>query len=169
MDKRCITAAFLSTFFLLFLPVSVFAEEKPLWEIGAGLALLQMPDYRGSDENRLYLLPYPYAVYRGDFLSVDGNRITGRIFKTDQVALDVSAYGSVPVDSSKNSTRRGMEDLDATFELGPALKINLWSEKIYHMKLDVTLPVRAFFPRIFLPCDTRDGYSVRGAILHRMI
>ncbi|MFZ1980807.1 MAG: hypothetical protein WAU61_05820, partial [Smithella sp.] len=52
-------------FFSFLLPGSEICEEKPLWELGVGLGLLQMPDYRGSDENRLYVLPYPYVIYRG--------------------------------------------------------------------------------------------------------
>lgn len=148
MRVRRTIAAFLLGFIVL-LSGSVFAGEKPLWEIGAGAALLQMPDYRGSNENRLYLLPYPYAVYRGDILKIDENRITGQIFKTDRVLLDFSLFGSVPVKSSKNNARAGMEDLDPTFELGPALKISLWSEKTYKARLNLTLPVRAFFSTDF--------------------
>ena len=139
------------------LPVRAICEEKPLekplgkplWELGVGLGLLQMPDYRGSDENRLYLLPYPYLVYRGDFLKVDEQRITGQIFKTDRILLDFSGFGAVPVKSSDNSARNGMEDLDATFELGPALKIKLWESKEDKFKVDVSLPVRAFFSTNF--------------------
>ena len=108
-----------------------------------------MPDYRGSDENRLYLLPYPYIVYRGDILKVDEQRISGQIFKTDRILLDFSGFGAVPVKSSNNSARTGMQDLDPTFELGPALKIKLWESKEDKFKLDLTLPVRAFFSTDF--------------------
>ena len=62
------------------LPNIAAAAEKPLWELGVGLAFLQLPDYRGSDENRLYLLPYPYFIYRGDIVQVDQERVSGRIF-----------------------------------------------------------------------------------------
>ncbi|PKN36839.1 MAG: MipA/OmpV family protein [Deltaproteobacteria bacterium HGW-Deltaproteobacteria-2] len=151
---RVIIALLLLSFLL---PVSAICEEKPLekppgkplWELGVGLGLLQMPDYRGSDENRLYLLPYPYLVYRGDFLKVDEQRITGQIFKTDRILLDFSGFGAVPVKSSDNSARNGMEDLDATFELGPALKIKLWESKEDKFKLSLSLPVRAFFSTDF--------------------
>jgi len=145
--RYIITAALLVVNFIL--PGIAICEEKPLWEIGVGLALLQMPDYRGSDENRVYLLPYPYAVYRGDIFKIDGNRISGQIFKTDRVLLDFSIFGSVPVKSDDNSARAGMPDLDSTFELGPALKIKLWSEKEYKIKLDLTIPVRAVFSTDF--------------------
>ena len=147
---RVIVALLLLSFLL---PVSGICEEKPiekpLWELGVGLGLLQMPDYRGSDENRLYLLPYPYLVYRGDILKVDEQRISGQIFKTDRILLDFSGFGAVPVKSSNNSARTGMQDLDATFELGPALKIKLWESKEDKFKLDLTFPVRAFFSTNF--------------------
>ncbi len=156
MRIRCrVTIALLLLSFLL--PGRAICEEKtlekplekPLWELGIGLGLLQIPDYRGSDENRLYLLPYPYVVYRGDILKVDEQRVTGQIFKTDRILLDFSGFGSVPVKSSNNSARAGMPDLDPTFELGPALKIKLWESKEDKFKLDLTLPVRAFFSTDF--------------------
>jgi len=129
----------------LLLPQNAVCEEKPLWELGAGLALLRLPDYRGSDENRFYVLPFPYLIYRGDIFRVDRERISGRIFKTDRLLLDVSIYGSVPVDSSKNSARSGMPDLDPTFEIGPSLEIRLLENKQDRYKFSANLPVRAVF------------------------
>jgi outer membrane scaffolding protein for murein synthesis (MipA/OmpV family) len=144
---RGLTAALLLIGFLL--PHHALCEEKPLWEVGAGLAFLRLPDYRGSDESRIYFLPYPYVIYRGDILKVDKERISGRIFKTDRVLLDVSIFGSVPVDSSKNEARRGMPDLDPTFEIGPSLDLTLLENKKDQYKLKVTLPVRAVFATDF--------------------
>ncbi|MCK9364515.1 MAG: MipA/OmpV family protein [Syntrophales bacterium] len=131
------------------LPSSAIGEEKPLWEVGAGLAVLQMPDYRGSDEKRLYLLPYPYIIYRGDILKVDRERISGRIFKTDRLLLDFSLFGSAPVDSSQNTARSGMSDLDPMFEIGPSLNIALLENRQDRYKLNLTLPVRAVFSTDF--------------------
>jgi outer membrane scaffolding protein for murein synthesis (MipA/OmpV family) len=130
-------------------PGPAICEEKPLWELGVGLGLLQMPDYRGSDENRLYILPYPYVIYRGDILKVEEQNISGQIFKTDRILLDFSGYGAVPVKSSNNSARTNMQDLDPTFELGPSLTIKLRESKEDKYKLDLSLPVRAFFSTDF--------------------
>ncbi len=126
-------------------PVRAWCAEKPLWELGAGLFFLQMPDYRGSNENRRYLLPYPYFVYRGEILRVEKERISGRIFETDRLLLDISGHGSAPVSSSDNPDRRGMEDLDPTFEIGPSLKVTLLENRQDHYKLTFTLPIRAAF------------------------
>jgi len=146
MNYRVIVALLVISFFS---PVMASGEEKPLWEVGVGAAFLQMPDYRGSNESRLYLLPYPYLVYRGDILKVDEHRISGQIFKTDRVLLDFSGYGAVPVESDDNASRKDMPDLDPTFELGPALRIKLWKNEEAKSKMDVSLPVRAFFSTDF--------------------
>ena len=47
------------------------AELRPEWEFGLGATGLTLPDYRGSDESRDYLLPFPYLIYRGEHLRVD--------------------------------------------------------------------------------------------------
>ncbi len=126
-----------------------FAEEKPLWEVGIGVAALYLPDYRGSDEGSFYVLPYPYLIYRGDILRVEKDRISGRIFQTDRILFDVSFYGGVPVDSDDNDDRRGMPDLDPTFEVGPALDITLLKDPRKRFKLGLNLPVRAVFSTDF--------------------
>jgi len=136
-------------FLSIIFPQAARSAEKPLWELGVGFATLLLPDYRGSDEYRVYPLPYPYVVYRGDFLRIDERQISGRIFKTDRVLLDVSIYGYVPVESNDNNARQGMPDLDPTFEIGPSLKISLLESKEDKYLLNITMPVRAVFSTDF--------------------
>jgi MipA family protein len=135
-------------------PQSAICEEKPLWEIGIGGAVLVMPDYRGSDEYKCYPLPYPYFVYRG-IITADEHGLSGQIFKTDRIILDISANGSVPV--KNNTARQGMPDLDTTFELGPALNIIILSSKQDQYNLNVSLPVRAVFSTNFTSVS-REGW-----------
>ena len=134
-------------------------EKKPVWELGVGAGLLYIPDYRGSNESRFYVLPYPYVVYRGDILKVDKQKISGQVFKTDRVLLDISFYGSVPVDSDKNSARAGMEDLDPTFEIGPALEFTLLENRESQYSLKFSFPVRAVFSTDFSSV-TYEGWVV---------
>jgi MipA family protein len=131
------------TLVFLALPLRSFGAEKPLWELGVGGGFLMMPDYRGSDKTRAYLLPFPYAVYRGGIFRLEDKRIAARIFATDRVTLDASGYGAVPVKSSDNGARVGMPDLDPTFEFGPALRIKLLDSKENKYLLSVALPLRA--------------------------
>ncbi|HWR88030.1 MAG TPA: MipA/OmpV family protein [Acidiferrobacterales bacterium] len=133
------------------------AEEKPLWELGFGFFTLTSPDYRGSDESRGYLLPLPYIVYRGDIIKISRSGIYSRLLETDRVNLDLSADAGVPVDSSKNSARQGMPDLDATFEVGPALEVCLWRNCNGDRKLQFRLPVRAVFSTDFGSIESRGG------------
>lgn len=119
------------------------AAEKPLWELGIGMSALSFPDYRGSDETSLYVIPFPYVVYRGTFLKADKDGIRGALFDSDRVELDVSVGASVPVKSDDNRARQGMPDLQPTVEFGPALDINLWRSRDRRYALDLRLPVRA--------------------------
>lgn len=135
------------------------AEEKPLWELGFGFFTLTSPDYRGSDESRGYLLPFPYLVYRGDIIKVSRSGVYSRLFESDRVNLDLSADGSVPADSSRNVARQGMPDLDATFEIGPALEVCLWRNCKGDRKLQFRLPVRAVFSTDFGTIESRGGSS----------
>lgn len=118
-----------------------FAEQAPLWEAGAGMAAIDFPHYRGSNERTGYLLPIPYLIYRGDFLKIDRARVRGQLFQSDKVELDISLNGSVPVRS--NGARRGMPDLDPTFEIGPSLNFRLYETESKQAQVELRLPVRA--------------------------
>ena len=125
------------------------AEELPLWELGLGAAALSFPDYRGSNERQAWLLPFPYLVYRGEFLQADERRMRGLFFKSGRFEVDMSFNGSVPVDSDENDARRGMPDLDATLEIGPALNVMLAESGDRRNRLELRLPVRAVFASDF--------------------
>lgn len=101
------------------------SERLPLWELGAGAAIAYLPDYRGADEARGYLLPFPYFVYRGEFVKADREGVRARFFDTRYVELDFSVGATVPVNSEDNGARAGMPDLRPTVEVGPVLKIHL--------------------------------------------
>jgi outer membrane protein len=116
-------------------------ESKPEWEVGAGVAAIDFPMYRGSDERRSYLLPVPYFVYRGETLQVNRERMRGLIFKRDTVELDVSVNGSVPARGS--IARQGMPDLDPTLELGPSLNFHILYSQDKRNTFDIRMPLRA--------------------------
>jgi MipA family protein len=138
--------------FLLFswIPGQACCEPLPLWEAGLGVGLLSMPDYRGSDESRGYVFPFPYIIYRGEMLKIDRDSIRGLFFKADRLKLEGSLNGSVPVDSSKNKARQGMPNLDPSFEIGPSLEVMLAEDKEKGYRLSFNLPVRAVFSTDFI-------------------
>jgi outer membrane scaffolding protein for murein synthesis (MipA/OmpV family) len=118
------------------------ARDLPLWEAGGGVTGLVLPDYRGSDRLRGYVLPFPYLNYRGDMLKYERERLRGKFFGTDFVELDFSLNGSPPVKSENNDARRGMNDLDPTFEIGPALRFNLFESADKRREVSLRLPIR---------------------------
>lgn len=128
---------------LCLLAAPAAAEELPLWELGAGIGAFALPDYRGSDEGRGYLLPVPYVVYRGKFLKADRHGIRGTLFDSDRLDLNLSVAASLPVDSSRNTARSGMPDLEPSLELGPSLEIALWRAQDRRDVLALRLPLRA--------------------------
>lgn len=123
----------------------IHAQGLPLWELGGGAAALRVPDYRGSEEVRNYLLPVPWVIYRGEILRADRDGVRARLFDSERVELNVSVNGSVPVDSDRNRAREGMEDLRPLFELGPVVNIRLWRTDDQRALLDLRVPVRAAF------------------------
>ena len=104
----------------------VWAEEKkPLWELGAGVAGITVPEYRGSNRQKEYVLPIPYLVYRGAFLKADRESVRGVFYKTSRVELNVSANANPPVGNDSSGAREGMPKLHPTFEIGPVLRWSL--------------------------------------------
>jgi outer membrane scaffolding protein for murein synthesis (MipA/OmpV family) len=100
------------------------AGNLPLWEIGIGAAAYHQPNYPGSDVRTTTGFPFPYVIYRGDWFRID-RKLQGILFETQRVKLDFSAGGTSLVDSDESDARRGMPDLDPTFEVGPALSVLL--------------------------------------------
>lgn len=119
------------------------AESLPLWEAGAGVAVIDFPHYRGSDQQHVYALPLPYLVYRGDLLRVDREGLRGMLFRSERAELDLSLNGSVPVRSADNRARAGMDDLDPTLEIGPSFNLHLARSADDRFRLDLRLPLRA--------------------------
>lgn len=114
---------------------------RPKWELGLGIAALRLPDYRGSDQARLYALPLPYFVYRGKFLRADRDGARASLFAGDRLDVNLSLAASRPA-SSSNSARNGLPDLKATIEVGPNVNYTLAASASKGWKLDLRLPLR---------------------------
>ena len=62
-----------------------------------------------------------------------------------QLLLDISIAGNVPVPGGKVEAREGMPGLDTVGEIGPELEINLWNKHHDEYSLRLNLPLRAVF------------------------
>jgi outer membrane scaffolding protein for murein synthesis (MipA/OmpV family) len=132
-------------FTALLISATTASEEKPLWEIGAGLSALSFPAYRGSDETHNLIIPVPYFVYRGDFFKADRDGIRGSLFESDRIDLVLSLSGSAPIDSDDVDVRDGMPDLKTTVEFGAQIDLTLWRSDAHAHSLKLRLPARAAF------------------------
>jgi outer membrane scaffolding protein for murein synthesis (MipA/OmpV family) len=119
------------------------AEPRPEWEFGLGATGLTLPDYRGSDESRDYLLPFPYVIYRGERFRVDRQGIRGIFFESDSVEVNLSLNATPPVESDENRARQGMPRLDPTLEIGPRIDYRLMSDRAEEWALELRVPLRA--------------------------
>ena len=120
---------------------TAFAAELALWELGAGVAGLRMPHYRGSDQSHNWLLPVPYVVYRGEIFKADRDGARAVLFESERLHFDLSLAASAPTRSDGNRARQGMADLRPTIELGPNLNLKLAGGPGW--KLDLRAPLRA--------------------------
>src|SRR5262245_2821907 len=119
------------------------AELRPEWEFGLGASAFTLPDYRGSDESRGYVLPIPYLIYRGEHFRVDRQGVRGIFFESDRVELNLSLNATPPVDSADNRAREGMPELDPTIEIGPRLDLTLARDRTREWSFELRLPLRA--------------------------
>lgn len=141
---------------LRFIPLLIFvltglvsqnstAQSLPQWEVGAGMIGLHVPHYRGADEAKTYIIPYPYLIYRGERFSLDEKGVKSWLFQSEYVELDFSLAAGLPVSSEENSARSGMPRLNPTVEFGPSIEIALWRAKKAKRSLWLNLPLRAMY------------------------
>ncbi len=134
-----------ATALLVWMAPVAHAEELPLWEIALGGGALQVPEYRGSDDNRRIAFPFVYPVYRGEFLRIDDRGVRGVFYGSERLELDFSVDANTSVNSDDTSARAGMPDLDPTLQLGPLVQLRLWPDRPSRQVLLLNLPVRSVF------------------------
>lgn len=119
------------------------AEDKTTWAVGFGAGFVSFPDYVGSDERRLWPLPLPFVRYDSRHFKVERGGLSGVLDLTDRTHLTVSFGGSLPVSSSDNKAREGMEDLSPIAEIGPTLIYDIFYEPGGTHRLTLEFPLRS--------------------------
>lgn len=94
---------------------------EPKWEVGVFLGVARLPLYRGSADYRIYPLPIPFLIYRGDIVQSDREGLRGILYRSTRMETTVSLSGHPPVDNEEGP-RQGMPELLPLLEAGPALK-----------------------------------------------
>lgn len=158
----------------------VMAQDKPLWELGLGVGALSLPHYKGSDQQRTWVLPVPYVIYRGAILRADRQGARAVLVDGSRLDVDMSIGGSAPTRSKNNEARAGMPDLKSAIEVGPNVNWRLAGGQTQLFgdpagwRLQLRLPVRAAFtiesspqyigwtaaPNLNLDLRTPDGWNI---------
>lgn len=145
MERIDIKTIILSLVTLALTTPSISYSRELYWELGAGVGMLQLPHYIGSNESKNYVLPFPYVVIKSDLLSIDRNVVHGHLLSSDIFKFDIGFSAAFKVDSSKNKLRSGMPDLDYALEAGPVLKWLIDGEFNTNYELTFDLPVHKVF------------------------
>ncbi len=130
------------------------SANKAQWELGVGLAVLDIPFYPGSSQSKTYVFPIPHFLFRAEKLEID-NGIEATFFRTEKVRFNLSADIAMPVNSQDSEARAGMPDIDTVLQLGPSLEITLAGDRFQADHLRLELPVRAA-----ISTDLRSAESV---------
>jgi outer membrane protein len=99
-----------------------------LWGIRLVAFGQNFPAYPSSSDQNLTILPIPYPVYRGKFLSFGEDLediANGQLLSTKRVNLSIGLSASFPESSDNLSGRTGMPDLDFLIEAGPEIAVAL--------------------------------------------
>lgn len=121
------------------LAIPVLAEDVS-WQLGAGVAYSQLPDYPGASQRQHYLLPFPYFTYRSDKIMLNRSEALGQLFANGNFTLNLSLAAALPVNSDDNAARQDMPDLLWLTEIGPTADYQLFQSET--SRLQLRLPVR---------------------------
>lgn len=119
-------------------------EQQPKYEIGLGAIGLQTPFYPGANQSFFRAIPFPFFIYRGDFLRADDEGTRARLQKSRNYEFGLSMDFNFPVDSNEAHRRYGMPDLDAMVQIGPRFLLRFLPDNP-SQRLNFTLALRGAF------------------------
>ena len=128
---------------LLLICSNAYADET-YWELGAGVTALNTSLYPGSDEEKNFIIPFPYFRVKSDNFEIDDG-VRGFLFESPDLRLNISGGLGVPVNSEDSTARSGMPDLDTVLEIGPSLELILSGGRKKPHEFRLELPVRTAF------------------------
>ena len=131
--------------FLFIVSIAAISQEldNEKSEFGVGAGYVSSPLYIGSSVKKSYVAPFPYIDYRGKYLNINREKIYNNFYDNNNLKIEISASGMLPANSSSNSAREGMPDLDLALDIGPNFIYNIYKDKNSDFTLE--MPVRAMF------------------------
>lgn len=121
-----------------------FKRNQSLFEAGFGAVYASIPHYPGSSQTNTLFVPFPTVIYRGDIYRIDedGGART-RFFYSDQMEINLSVGGSLPVSTKDSKIREGMPKLDTIGEVGPGFIYHFFNKRnAKGFRLSINIPIR---------------------------
>jgi outer membrane scaffolding protein for murein synthesis (MipA/OmpV family) len=159
-------------FGLLFISGTAFSQvsrnftkkNQPLYEIGAGIISLEVPNYPGAASNTRRTIPFPWIIYRGKILQADEEGSRLKLIGSERFEVGFSGGFNFPIESDKNEARKGMPDTDALVGLGPGLLYRIpLASKLHRLTLGLGMRVN-FSTTTQLSHITHQGYIVEPSV-----
>lgn len=131
------------------------ATKLPLFELGLGGMGAWLPDYPGSSQSRFRNVFLPYGIYRGQVLRADReNGVRTYMLKRAGYELNLSFGAAFPANSSQNTARKGMPNLDWMAEIGPQVRLIFW-QGTTDIRPEIKLPLRFVYSTNFRDIQSR--------------
>jgi outer membrane scaffolding protein for murein synthesis (MipA/OmpV family) len=119
--------------------------RRPLFEAGIVGGGGWLPDYPAAEQNHWRGVVAPFLIYRGQLLRSDEGGMRGRLYRGQDLELNLSLGGAFRASSRDNRAREGMPDLDWLGEIGPALRWEAWRDPASRQRITLEAPLRAVF------------------------
>jgi outer membrane scaffolding protein for murein synthesis (MipA/OmpV family) len=116
-----------------------YSKEQSTLEIGAGISVVDIPHYAGSEQSKSYAIPFPFFRYKSKNVSLDRDGLKRYLLKGEDWDLDLSFAATIPLDSDESRAREGMPDLDWVGLIGPAFNYNVFKKDDHELKINVPL------------------------------
>ena len=135
-------------------------DDGSTLEFGFGLLLFKAPHYRGADQEKDWIIPYPNFKYVSKNMELEPSYLRGTFYKNDHIAFKLSINAGLSADSEENNARSGMPDLDWTFEAGPMFIWYIWQSEDKSKYLNFEVPIRKVFATSFTTLDSIGVFAV---------
>ncbi|WP_354667868.1 MipA/OmpV family protein [Aliiglaciecola lipolytica] len=146
--------------------------KKPLWEAGIVGAGFSTPEYPGAAKNHNNGFVVPFFIYRGDIFRIGENSVIRAVaVEKDWIEIDLSIDAAFSADSSDDSVRAGMPDLDFVFEVGPQIRLKLFEsgkKATGLQQIQLKVQSRAVFSTDFSSLSHR-GYVLNPELTYQYI
>jgi outer membrane protein len=113
--------------------------KVPQLEIGFGVNVMNINNYRGSDQTTRYIWPIPFFIFRTKTFEAQNTFMSGTLYTSGKLSVALSLMATLRVNSHETIARNGMPNLDPTIEIGPIANYELWRSDNAFITLSIPL------------------------------